>query len=608
MKPTSLAIMLSSAIFVASWATPALADVEYQIDLTQPQHHLAKVAVTFPQTDTSSLTINLPVWRTGRYQVLPVADGVRLFKATDSEGKALDWHRTASGEWQVKLHKPSSVTVQYQIYANELGDRLRHIDRSHAYLDASGIFMYSPVFRDEAVKVNLSVPKEWRSYSGMESGKKAHSFVADNYDVLVDSPIETGINQHFSFTADGREYEVVFWGEGNYDTKQIITDLEKISHQASVIWDDYPFERYVYMVHATSGVSGATEHLNSTVIQLPRFSFRERSDYLRFISTASHEFIHSWNVKAYRPQGLVPYDYQSENMTELLWIAEGATSYFQHQLLLRAGIITAEEFFDDLSKRIVNNQHNPGREIQSIAEASLGQWSSTWGDYAVNHSVNIYAEGYMTSLSLDFDLLAQTELKHSFRDVHRKLYQDFKVPMGYNVSDIKNILKGLSGKDYQAWWSKNVTSPVTLDFDAMLLQAGLQLGYGKEAKTEVNAGLTLTGLYDDLTILFVTREGPAWQAGINAGDQIVAVNGLKVSASSWDKRLADFNPGDIIELTIFNNDQLVKRSLTLAEQPKGELTISPVEKVTAEHKAFFKAWLGVDWPFDTKGEYIKADK
>lgn len=98
------------------------------------------------------------------------------------------------------------------------------------------------------------------------------------------------------------------------------------------------------MVHATSGAGGATEHLNSTVIQLPRFSFRERKDYLRFISTASHEFIHTWNVKAYRPAGLVPYDYQHENMTELLWIAEGSTSYFQGQLLLRAGVMTPKEF------------------------------------------------------------------------------------------------------------------------------------------------------------------------------------------------------------------------------------------------------------------------
>ncbi|MCL1141620.1 M61 family metallopeptidase [Shewanella gaetbuli] len=602
MKPSTLALVVCCAFI----SNAAIADVEYHIDLTEPEHHLAQVSVTFPSTSKNSLVINLPVWRTGRYEVLPVADGVRLFEATDRKGNSLDWQRTASGEWQINLPKPTEVTINYQVYANQLGDRLRHIDRSHAFLDASGIFMYSPEFRDENVTVNMSVPKRWQSYSGMKRGNKKHSFIAENYDVLVDSPIETGISQHFTFEADNRDYEVVFWGEGNYDTQQIVTDLEKISYQAKAIWDGYPFERYVYMIHATSGARGATEHLNSTVIQLPRFNFRERKDYLRFISTASHEFIHTWNVKAYRPQGLVPYDYQAENMSELLWVAEGSTSYFQNQLLLRAGVISAKEFFEDLSKRINNNLHKPGREIQSIKEASLGQWSSTRGDYSLNHSVNIYAEGYMTSLALDFSLLDETRLAHSYRDVHNKLYQDFKVPRGYSVQDIKDILFELSGKDYQPWWQANVTSALSIDFEALLAKAGLTIGYSNPSATKVDAGLTVSTAGDHLTVTHVVRNGVAWQAGVNAGDIIVAVNGLRVSASDWLKRLADFKPGNTIKVSLFNNDKLVTREITLAEQPKGELKILPLSQVSNQQKSFLKAWIGIDWPFDNNGHYLKA--
>jgi predicted metalloprotease with PDZ domain len=605
-KPTSLAILTSSAIFSMSWAMPALADVDYHIDINQPTHHLAQVSVSFPQTNSDVLTVNLPVWRTGRYQVLPVADGVRLFNATDSKGQSLPWKRTASGEWQIALTKPTSVKVTYQLHANELGDRLRHIDSSHAFLDASGVFMYSPAFRQQPVTVNMEVPEGWKSYSGMDKGSTSHSFKAANYDVLVDSPIETGINQHVSFEADGRDYDVVFWGEGNYDTQKIVADLTKISGQASAIWPDYPFKRYVYMVHATSGARGATEHLNSTIIQLPRFNFREREDYLRFISTASHEFIHTWNVKAYRPQGLVPYDYQSENMTDLLWMAEGSTSYFQNQLLLRAGVITAKEFFDDLSQRIVLNQHNPGREVQSVAEASLGQWSSTWGDYAVNHSVNIYSEGYLASMALDFSLLSDTQLAHSYRDVHKALYQQYKIPLSYNVADVQSILKNLSGKDYQSWWAEYVNQPFSLSFDDLLAHAGLITTYGPSPKTEVDAGMMLSGLYNDLIIESVLKNGPAWNAGVAAGDEIVAVNGLKVTADGLTKRLNDFNVGDTIKLSIFRDERLKEVSLLLTEQPKGDLSIASVDKVTDAQKAFYKAWLGVEWPFDDKGEWINT--
>ncbi len=395
-------------------------------------------------------------------------------------------------------------------------------------------------------------------------------------------------------------------GEGNYDTQKIVADLAKISGQASAIWDGYPFKRYLYMVHATSGARGATEHLNSTVIQIPRFNFREREDYLRFISTASHEFIHTWNVKAYRPQGLVPYDYQSENLTDLLWMAEGSTSYFQNQLLLRAEVITAKEFFDDLSKRIVLNQHNPGREVQSIAEASLGQWSSTWGDYALNHSVNIYSEGYLASMALDFSLLNDTQLEHSYRDVHKALYQEYKIPMGYNVADVQSILKQLSGKDYQSWWQEFVNQPFSLPFDELLAHAGLTTTYGKSAKTVVDAGMTLSGLHDDLILATVIKNGPAWKAGLTAGDEIVAINGLKVTADGLTKRLNDFIVGDTIKLSIFSDDRLKEVSLRLTEQPKGDLTIAPLDEATDAQKAFYKAWLGVDWPFDDKGEWIST--
>ncbi|ACJ30351.1 PDZ/DHR/GLGF [Shewanella piezotolerans WP3] len=601
MKPVVPLILTFSALI----SPAAIADVDYTIDLLNPEHHLAKVEVSFPKTSSSALVVNLPVWRTGKYEVLPLADSVRLFKAKDASGSELPWTRTASGEWTVALDKPTAVTVSYQLYANKLGQRVNHIDASHAFLDASGTFVYSPEFRGEPINVSLSVPTQWNSYSGMDKGQTAHSFAAANYDILVDSPIETGISEHREFKADGKQYELVIWGEGNYDIDKMVEDLSKLSGQAEVIWDDYPFERYVYMVHATSGARGATEHLNSTIIQRPRFSYRDRKDYLGFIKTASHEFIHTWNVKAYRPQGLVPYDYQEEGITQLLWIAEGSTSYFQSQLLLRAGVITAKEFFEDLAKRVAQSEQTPGREIQSIASASANQWASTGGDYAVNHSTNIYSEGYLTSLALDFSLLSETKLKHSYRDVHRELYQSHRIPAGYSIEDVKSILKKVSGTSYEKWWQQHVNSPISLDFESMLKQAGLIVGYGEDAKSEPFVGVTLAS--DSLILSRVLRNGPAWNAGIVLGDEIVAVNGLKVTAAGFDSRIKDFKAGGEITLTLFSNDRLKEVKLTLGEQKSGKMAISSVAKPNRAQKAFLKAWLGIDWPFDKDGKLTSVD-
>lgn len=596
MKPVVPLILTFSVLFSAT----SLAEVKYSIDLTDSKHHLASVVVDFPQSDNTKLNVNLPVWRTGKYQVLPLADAIRYFRAEDEAGNHLPHSRTASGEWTIELARPTAVRVSYQLYANQLGQRVGHIDSTHAFLDASGTFVYSPEFKDQAIEVKLAVPNEWKSYSGMVQGNDPHMFLATNYDVLVDSPIETGINHHRRFSADGRDYELVVWGEGNYDIEQMVTDLTKLSGQASAIWEGFPFERYVYMVHATSGASGATEHLNSTVIQRPRFSYRERDDYLGFIKTASHEFIHTWNVKAYRPAGLVPYDYQKENMSELLWMAEGSTSYFQSQLLLRAGVITAKEFFEDLAKRIARSEHTPGRETQSVKEASDNKWASTGGDYAINHSANIYSEGYIASLALDFALLDDTDLESSYRDVHKALYAEHRVPAGYSVSDVKQILQRLSGKDYEQWWQTHINSPLSVAFSTVLDKAGLAISFGEESKLEPFAGVELSG--NSLVLSEVLRNGPAWKAGIVLGDEIVAINGLKVTAKGFEARIKDFKPHADIMVSLFSDDRLKEVKLKLGEQQSGKLALISVKKPSRSQKAFFKAWLGVDWPFDKKGK------
>nr|WP_241461117.1 PDZ domain-containing protein [Shewanella mangrovi] len=597
---------IQSAVLLAgvTFSQAPFADVLYQVNITEPEHHLAQVSVTFPKTSEDSLQVNLPVWRTGKYTVLPLADGVRNFAATDEQGNKLNWQRSASGEWRVSLDKPTQVTVSYQLYANELGQRVRDISSTHAYLDASGVMMYSPSFREQPVQVALQVPDAWKSYSGMASGNAPHSFVADNYDILIDSPIETGISQHRSFTANGKAFELVVWGEGNYNLDQIVTDLEKVTSKSQDIWNGYPFERYLFIVHATSGARGATEHINSTVIQLPRFNFRERKDYLRFISTASHEFIHTWNVKAYRPEGLVPYDYQQENMSDLLWMAEGSTSYFQNQLLLRAGVMTPKEYLEDLAKRIDRNQHTPGREQQSVAETSLGEWVATGGDYARNHSVNIYSEGYLVSMALDFQLLNDTKLKASYRDLHKLLYRDYRIPKGYNSTIIKQILQQLADKDYSHWWQVNVESPISYDFNKIFDEAGLRLSYGDEAKTKAFLGASLAS--NSLKFAYVERNSPAWKAGIAAGDELIAINGLKVSHDGFDKRIGDFNAGDDVEVTLFKDDTLQTKRVSLSKAPDGKLQIKSVKKPARSQKALFEAWLGVDWPFDSDGNFKKS--
>ncbi len=385
------------------------ADVEYKLTIEQPEHHLGNVSVSFPKSAQAHLDIKLPDWRTGRYEVLNLANGIRYFNATDHEGNTLNWQKIDKSTWRVHLDNPAQVNVSYQVYANQLAKRVRHIDDSHAFIDASGFFMFSDSFRQEPVKVALDVPKQWRSVSGMEYADNKHTFVAENYDVLVDSPIETGLNEHYKFSVDDRNYELVIWGEGNFDAKRILDDLKKLVKTGTLIWHEYPYERFVFMVHATSDARGATEHLNSTIIQRHRDTFAKREDHLSFMSTAAHEFIHTWNVKNYRPAGLVPYDYVNPNYSDLLWLSEGSTSYLEDYLLLSAGIMKTDEFFKNLTSTIDRHLDKPGRQVQSAAQTSFDKWINQGGDHGLNYSTNIYLEGALISMALDIDLLENSE-------------------------------------------------------------------------------------------------------------------------------------------------------------------------------------------------------
>ncbi|WP_019025943.1 M61 family metallopeptidase [Colwellia piezophila] len=580
----------------------AHASVKVNISIVQPEHHLATVELKFDRVKTERIDFYLPTWRTGRYETLNLANGIREFSAQDSQGNKLNWRKIDKHTWQVSGVKAKEIHLSYQVYANQLAKRTRHIDDSHAFLDSSAIVMYSAESRALKHIVQLDVPKLWRSFSGLNSGENSHQFIASNYDQLIDSPIETGINEHHQFNVDNRKYELVIWGEGNFDSAKMVKDLKVLVRQSKHIWQGYPFERYVFMVHATSGARGATEHVNSTIIQRSRYSFSTRKDYISFIAVAAHEFVHTWNVKQYRPEGIVPYDYQQENYSNLLWLVEGSTSYLQYQLLLRSGLITVDEFLTILAKRITAHLHKPGQASQSVAQASFDAWISEGGDYGNNHSVNIYAEGFLASWLLDTDILTKTSLAKSYRNIHNELYQQYRLPKSYNETDVITLLKQITGGDYKAWWQKNIHGTLEIDFTTLLASAGLEMSYAKKTndnsaeETKVWTGIKTEQSNNGLVISSVEKNSPAWHAGLTTQDVIVAVDGLRINDKDLLTRLKDFKPEQTIDITYFRRDKLATSQVKLAAIAKNKLKVVPIVKASKAQKAFFKAWIGVDFP------------
>ena len=571
----------------------AKADITYRLEVTDPAHHLARVTIHFPHVSTRTLEVKLPVWRSGRYEILDLSKAISDFSAHHADGAEISWNKSDKNTWKLWLNRPGPLSVSYQVYANTLSYRVAHIDPTHAFLDASGVFMYAPAFRDQPLTVELSVPKDWRSRSGMNR-TGFHQFSAENYDQLVDSPIESGLHQFLSFQVDDKTYEIVIWGEGNHDIYDLQKHITALHHVGMDLWGHAPFERYVYMYHAGDGIRGATEHVNSTIIQQDRFNFKPRKTYLRVLATTAHEFVHTWNVKAYRPAGIAPYDYSSENYSDLFWMAEGITSYYDDLFLMRAGIYQPQEYLDKLASDISSHLKKPGRLVESLAQTSFDTWLKDNTQRTHNASVSIYLEGSLVAWLLDQQIREHTNNHYGLDELQRRLYQRHNnIDQGYTKADVLTLLSDITGQDMQPFWNQYVEGTTAINFTQLLEFYGLQ----QVTKDQDDEAMAWTGVQLEannglLQVKTVDRDGPAWLAGLTAGDQLVAVDGLRLDEKNWQQRLGQLKVGESHRLHYFSAGRLRETELTPDVHPHPEFSIAPVDKPSRQQRLRFKSWTG----------------
>jgi predicted metalloprotease with PDZ domain len=563
---------------------------QYTLTITDAHHHLAEVEVIFDDVKTKAFSVKLPVWRTGKYQILDLSKNIRKFQVYDQNEKPLTWQKDNKNTWRIFVNTPGIVKVKYQIYANKLHQRVSHIDATHAFLDASGVFIYSESQRDKPLTVKLNVPNDWHTISGMESIGK-NQFKANNYDQLVDSPIESGIHVFDSIKVDEQTYEIVVWGKGNYDLQRIKKDIIKFHQQAKNIWHTFPFKRYVYIYHVGDKLRGATEHINSTVIQADHFGFAPDEKYRKIIKTTAHEFIHTWNVKNYRPTGISPYDYDKENYSDLFWMVEGTTSYLAGLMVTRAKIYSVENYLEDLAKGINKYIHKPGRKVMSLAEASFDTWMNDDANRRHNTTVGIYSKGSLVSWLLDKEIRANTNNKKSVDDLQLLLYEKYGgKSSGYSSSDVKNLLFELTGHDFSMFWKDHIEGTKSIDFNELLAFFGLRfesendqnkLYFGVEIKE--NKGLA--------EIKLVNANGSAWQAGLTVGDQLVALNSYKINFENYSQQLENLEANKAYTLHYFHQGQLLKTTISPIKAPAEKLKIVALKSPTAKQKVHFNDWL-----------------
>jgi predicted metalloprotease with PDZ domain len=387
------------------------------------------------------------------------------------------------------------------------------------------------------------------------------------------------------------------YGNPEFDADSVTKDVAKIVSAVSDLWGDIPYERYVFLLHVAAWAGGGTEHINSTIMGTRAENLVPGEGYRGFLGLVAHEYFHTWNVKRLRPKGIVPYDYTKENYVRELWISEGTTSYYDELLLVRAGFNTADRYLTSLASGIREDRMRPGNAVQSLSEASFDSWIKFGknGAHSYNTETDFYGKGAMVSLLLDLVVREKTGSEKSLDDVLRLMYHRFPPGgPGFTVDDFQAAASEVAGADFSGFFANYVHGTEPLPWEPWLLAAGLKLA-SPDSAAKPWIGLQTRDAGDRVFVGRITDNGPARSAGLDAGDEIVAVDGKKATSRDIDKAVAAAKKGGRITLTIFRENALREVKLTVALTPVPEYRLEKVKEPTPAQKALYEGWLSTKW-------------
>ncbi len=570
----------------------------YQVAMSKPASHLFEVSLQVQNWQESVLDLKMPVWTPGSYLIREYARHVQDFY-TESSGDrtALSSQKISKNHWQISTTKCNEITINYRVFANELTVRTNHLDATHGYFNGAALFFFIPGWEKQPIRVKIVPPyADWQVTTTLLSiDKAANLFEAPDFDTLVDSPVEVGKQKLYDFMVLDKPHSLAIWGEGNAKPEKIIEDTRKIIEAEAKMFGGLPYERYLFLLHLSGNGYGGLEHKESCTLNYPRFGFRDRDKYNRFLQLVAHEFFHLWNVKRIRPHALETFDYEAENYTTSLWFCEGATSYYDILIPLKAGIYDRKSFLKNISKDLTRYFTIPGRKVQPLAESSYDAWIKLYRRDANsdNNQISYYLKGELVSLLLDLLIRAKHGNERSLDDVMRLMWQRFGVDeIGFTSQQLRSAIAEVADGNLDDFFELCLETTAELPFEQYLEPFGLYIKTVTETESIPYMGIKVQTENGREIIKFVEADSPAMDGGIDAGDELLAIDGIRVVSQSLNERLKDYQIDDIIQVTVFHQDELKTIPVTLAKPQASRYELVVKDDLSATQQQNLSGWLG----------------
>ncbi len=578
----------------------AASPVLYRLRIPQPATHLVHVEVEARGVSGPARLV-MPAWTPGSYLMREFARNVQEFSARDGAGNPLPWRKTDKGSWSVEAPGDGVLRARYVVYANELSVRTSHVDATHAAINGASVFMFLAGRETAPVRLEVDVPADWGVTTSLRGEGNRGPFTAAHYDELLDSPLEIGRHQLIQWEVDGVRHRWAVWGKGNWIPDRLVVDTTKIVLAERELWGALPYRDYTFILHLTPGGYGGLEHRESTVLLADRWGFRGK-EYEGFLGLTAHELFHAWNGKRLRPAALGPFDYERETYTRELWVVEGITTYYTDLVLRRAGIMTPERYLEKLAEQVSRMAALPGRSVQSLEESSFDTWIKFYRPdaHTPNAQVSYYHKGALVALLLDLTLRADTGNRASMDAVVRTLWSRWGAgDVGFPEGEAERVVSELAGRDMGPELHRWLRGTDELEVADVLARAGLLLLPAEGAppgspgqRTEAMVGLRLREEGGRTLVTNVLAGSTAHAAGVNAGDELVALDGFRIAGADWlALRLGERLAGTSFSLSLFRRDELLTLTVELGPPAPTRFRIVPATERTPEQDAILSDWL-----------------
>ena len=584
-----------------------MAMTHYTIAIDRPSTHMMNVRATLSGR-RGLLRLAMPVWTPGSYMVREYSQFVQDVKVSAPDGTPVSWYQEDKRTWVVDTSGQERIHFDYRLYANQLTVRTNHVDDTHAFICGAATFVEVEGEKESPSTVSLEMPEGWEVTTPLLQNEDGQ-YQANDFDHLVDSPIEVGIQRTIHFEALGKPHRYVFWGEGNWNEEALIRDtIAVVEETARHYGGELPYEEYIFIVHSAKGIRGGLEHLNSTVLAWDCLSFWPLSNHEEFMRLVAHEFYHTWNVKRTRARILGPFDYSKENHTKMLWLHEGGTVYYEGLIPMRSGILRTTSWLKEMGKSVHTLRSWPGRKHLSVGASSFNAWTKLYrrNEHSQNSMISYYLKGELVCFCLDKWIRETTDEEKTLDDVMRLFFERSGPPnAGFLDEDVAPWIEEVAGASPDAFLAAYVDGLEPLPLEETFSWYGLDLKGKHDDLGEHGEGASL-GIKSSASagrarVTFVHEEGPASAAGLQAFDEIIAMDGLKVSNTDLVERLKDCTPGQVVELAFFRRDRLRHLSIELGPRPFDSYEVRPKDDATAQEKQRFEKLLGVSFPDEAEG-------